>query len=119
MVALIAFCPQFNKGGHQTPTDTTESFIFLSYLEELKEHVIKVGGHVHDADRRVLLTCGETQRLFIRATFQNHPLQTLRAGPSGAIIPSWKGSVNIVRCTWHLAPLELQRYNSLPHLAQR
>lgn len=114
MVALIAFCQQFNKGGDNTPSATTGSFIrggFFSYLEELKEHVIKVGGHVHDADRRVLLTCGETQRLFIRATFQNHHLQTLPAGPSGAIIPSWKGSVNIVRCTWHVATLELQRYN--------
>lgn len=72
MVALIAFCQQFNKGGGKTPADTTGSFlreVLFSYLEELKEHVIKVGGHVHDADRRVLLTCGGTQRLFIRATF--------------------------------------------------
>lgn len=94
-----------------TPLDRSSVKLFFSYLEELKEHVIKVGGHVHDADRRVLLTCGETRRLFIRATFQHHHLQTLRTGPPGAIITSWKGSVNIVRCTWHLATLELQCYN--------
>lgn len=41
-----------------TPLDRSFRKLFFSYLEELKEHVIKVGGHVHDADRRVLLTCG-------------------------------------------------------------
>lgn len=95
-----------------TPLDRSFGKLFFSYLEELKEHVIKVGGHVHDADRRVLLTCGgNAASLHSCKTFQHHHLQTLRTGPPGAIITSWKGSVNIVRCTWHLATLELQRYN--------
>ena len=34
----------------------------MSYLKELKQHVIKVRGHVHDAYGIVLLVCTETTK---------------------------------------------------------
>lgn len=37
------------------------TIVWVSHLEELKQHVIKVGGHVHDAYGWVLLTCRETE----------------------------------------------------------
>lgn len=37
--------------------------VWVSHLEELEQHVIKVGGDVHNAYGWVLLTCGDTESL--------------------------------------------------------
>lgn len=39
----------------------------MSYLEELKQHVVEVRGHVHDAHWMVLLVCtgGKNKQSFL------------------------------------------------------
>lgn len=40
--------------------------VWPSHLEELEQHVVEVGGDVHDADGWVLLTCRETESLLLQ-----------------------------------------------------
>lgn len=73
---------------------------FGAHLEELEQHVVEVGGDVHDADGGVLLTCRETESLLL---LPPHHLQTPHLLPSGAIIPLQKSFCQY--CQMHLATL--------------
>lgn len=79
--------------------------VWVWHLEELEQHVVKVGGDVHDVDRQLLLACWGTERVLLLPHLNIIILKHHGWLHQEQLFLLSKGFVNIVKHTWHLATL--------------
>lgn len=114
IVALIAFYLKKTKKQIHKTVKRVQTRLLLReplmgvwawHLEELEQHVVKVGGHVHDADGQLLLACRGAERVLLLPHLNIIILQHRGRLHQGQLFLLSKGFVNIVKHTWHLATL--------------